>query len=277
MFTTIWSNRFTALTRLITHTAFPKPLVKLAINVFIKSYPINLDEIEHPLSSFTTLDAFFTRSLKPSSRPIHSNKTCLLSPVDALVQEFGSIHEGQLIQAKGVTYLVKDLCPNATESYEGGSFITFYLAPFDCHRIFMPCDGTIIMSEHVPGVLVPVREPYISNYPNLYTKNERLISYIQSDFGQIAVVKVGALNVGSITTTYDPTIRTNISNKQLSKHIYDSPMSYSAGQHLATFHLGSTVIMLIPLKNAKWTIKKGQTVKYGQPVFYLESKKYPAN
>ena len=267
MFTTIWSNRFTRLTKLVTCKKFSKPIVLFAIKKFIASYPVNVQEIKHPLDTYPTLDAFFTRSLKPDTRPINKNEKILVSPVDAVVQECGIITDGQLIQAKGVHYSVKDLCPHSQENYEEGLFATFYLAPFDCHRIFMPCNGAVTQSEHVPGILAPVREPYISGYPNLYTKNERLTSYLQTNHGTVAVVKVGALNVGSMSTTYDSTLTTNLSNKKLTTTYYKKPMYLSKGQHLATFHLGSTVIVLIPKKNNyKWGIKKGDAVKYGQAI-----------
>ncbi|KAI9888747.1 MAG: phosphatidylserine decarboxylase 1 [Vezdaea aestivalis] len=65
----------------------------------------NLTEISEPdLHSYPNLAAFFYRTLKPGARPLDSNPTGLLSPADGRVLQFGTIHQGQVEQVKGMTY-----------------------------------------------------------------------------------------------------------------------------------------------------------------------------
>jgi phosphatidylserine decarboxylase len=186
----------------------------LILGSFAKTFGINIAEAEKTISAYTSLNNFFTRSLKPECRPISQNIQDIVSPVDAYIQAFGRIEDNQLIQAKGVTYSIEDLIAQKTIAFQEGYFITFYLAPHDCHRIFSPFSGQIESISHIPGHLYPVREPHISHTTGLYTLNERIITQLKTDYGRIAIVKVGAFNVGTISVPFDPAIRSNVKGRK---------------------------------------------------------------
>lgn len=245
MIYTFFSRALSRLTRFFTTLYIPSFLRHPILGTFAKSFGLNLNEAEHPLAHYTSFDTFFTRDLKSGARPL--DNSLLVSPVDAVIQEFGDIKDdGQLIQAKGVPYSLDTLIPDCDNShFKGGQFITLYLAPHDCHRIFSPVDGEITGWQHVPGFLFPVREPHISKTPNLYTKNERLTTFISTPHGRIAVVKVGALNVGTMSLAYDDSIRTNYVGQRVRTHVLDKSVPIQQAQHVGTFHLGSTVVLVL--------------------------------
>jgi phosphatidylserine decarboxylase len=269
MFYILFGKVLSFITFLIARTYIPYPFRAFAFRRFAASFGLNLDEVKAPLTSFKSFDAFFTRELKPEARPISDQAFTLVSPVDAHVLEFGHIHQGQLIQAKGVAYSLQDFLGNfRTEDYEKGSFITLYLSPADCHRIFSPIAGNIRAWHHIPGYLYPVREPHISKTKDLYVENERLFSLIESQNTNVLVGKVGATNVGTMSLSYD-TLKTNRWFQKEHTKYFDIPKQVVPGEHISTFHLGSTVV-LITDKRVRFTCSKKQSVRYGQPIGTLE-------
>ena len=63
--------------------------------------------------------------------------------------------------------------------------------------------------------------------------------------GLVAVVMVGAANVGKMSLTYDDTITNQIPRTFESELVRSvSGVSISVGDRLGTFHLGSTVVLL---------------------------------
>ena len=79
----------------------------------------------------------------------------------------------------------------------------------------------------------------------LFPKNERLITFLQTEYGKIAVVKVGASNVGKIRVTYDNKIVTNKLIRFPKEHEYPNVnIMIDKGSELGRFEMGSTVILV---------------------------------
>ena len=66
-----------------------RSLSKPFIPWFAKRYKINLDEAEHPLAHYPTLNKFFTRHLKEGLRPIAGaeDPKIICSPVDGAIAQ----------------------------------------------------------------------------------------------------------------------------------------------------------------------------------------------
>ena len=148
------------------------------IKNFIKTFNINTDEIANKdLESYKTFNDFFIRKLEENARPL--DKDCLaVCPVDGTIGQAGKITNGRLIQAKGIDYSLKALVGGNSidsEQFEDGRYTCIYLSPSNYHRIHMPIDGTLKKAIHVPGRLFPVGRRNISNMPDLYTVNERMV------------------------------------------------------------------------------------------------------
>jgi phosphatidylserine decarboxylase len=185
---------------------------------YARRFDVALDEAELPLEEYPTLAAFFRRRLKEGSRPIDPKAGSVVSPVDARVTAFGTIQEGDLLQVKGLDYSTADLLGTgllpASELdhgvFEGGSYIILYLAPGDYHWIHSPLAGKVNRLDVLPGRLVTVSNRAISLIPDLLSRNERLVTWMETAAGITAVVKVGAANVGKIRVAFDPTVWTNV-------------------------------------------------------------------
>ncbi|GED30299.1 MULTISPECIES: archaetidylserine decarboxylase [Brevibacillus] len=242
---------------------------RLAIQRYIRHYHIDSTVIEKPVSQYRTLKEFFCRRLKPEARPIAPGEHVIVSPVDGTVSQMGDICEGTLIQAKGKQFDVVELLGGSVEEakrYYGGKFITIYLSPRDYHRIHMPVEGDLIRYSYLPGRLYPVNKLGIENVDRLFARNERLVTYIQTkDMGDLALVKVGALFVGSVKVSYN-TATTNIKHgRQTNEPIMDTP-HYQKGEELGWFEFGSTVILLLESNQLEWAkgIEIGKSLLMGQ-------------
>jgi phosphatidylserine decarboxylase len=230
-----------------TYLRLPRFMMVPILKAFAKAYKINLSEAELNIKEYNSLNQFFTRSLKAGARIIDSAENAVVSPVDARITSFGDINDDTLIQAKGFDYSVKELL--GSEKYypffENGKFITFYLSPQDYHRIHSPFYGKILGYYYAPGKLFPVNDAAVGGIRGLFPKNERLITFLQTEYGKIAVVKVGASNVGKIRVTYDTKIVTNKLIRFPKEYQYENVnIMIDKGSELGRFEMGSTVILV---------------------------------
>lgn len=253
----------------VADTPIPGPLRRVILGNFARMLGIDASEAEYPIDGYGSLNEFFVRRLKRGARPWPQNAHEIGSPVEAVVGQFGVIGSGTLMQAKGRHYSAKSLLDDATEAarYEGGSFLTLYLSPRHYHRIHAPAAGTIAKARHVPGRLLPVNEAAVMHVPNLFAVNERLICYLDAAAGRIAVVAVGAYNVGRISAEFEPGWITNRRNVKPETHTYETPIAVRAGDEIMAFHLGSTVVALFePGVRLLESLEPGQEIRLGQPI-----------
>ena len=80
----------------------PYPLRAPLYQVWAFIFGANLSECGQKLSSYRSLQEFFSRSLKDGVRPISS--ALLVSPVDGKISLFGRVESDKVEQVKGVTY-----------------------------------------------------------------------------------------------------------------------------------------------------------------------------
>jgi phosphatidylserine decarboxylase len=196
---------------------------------FIKLYGIHAEDAEKAIDEYASLNDFFTRKLKPELRPIDSRTNTITSPVDAKITGIGPIHEGQILSVKGQDYSLEELLNRSPRAvnYTNGFYMVLYLSPTDYHRIHSPISGKVLETEHIPGKVYPVNEFGLRHMNRTLSRNERLITYIGEYHAEVAVVKVGAMNVSSIQ--------------------YVEPLGerLNKGDELAYFEFGSTVVLLI--------------------------------
>jgi phosphatidylserine decarboxylase len=255
-----WRMVLTALKRLpqgalsrsfgaLADTPLPRPLRRPILSAFARAVGIDVSEAELPIEEYSSLNDFFVRRLRPGTRRWALPERGAGSPVDGVVGQFGRINAGTLVQAKGRTYSAAALLNDHAEAarYHGGSFLTIYLSPRHYHRIHAPLGGVLRKAVHVPGALLPVNAPAVAHVPDLFARNERLLCYIDGMIGRVAVVAIGAYNVGRISAAFDPEWQrapTNRRGARVTARDYDPPFSVSAGDEIMAFHLGSTVVLL---------------------------------
>ena len=227
--------------------AWPAPLLRLAVGIYVRIYRIDMAEFEVPSAGFSTFNAFFTRSLRPGARPIDAGGDRLVSPVDGTVTAVGEISRGRLIQAKGMDYSLGDLLSGGADpaAYEGGSYLTLYLSPKDYHRIHAPCAARVMRYCYVPGDLWTVSPAGMRSVPGLFSRNERLLTVLETDWGEVILIAVGAMVVGRIRVVYHD-ITSNMKGAQAAAGVLAEPYALEKGGELGRFELGSTIILLFP-------------------------------
>ena len=219
------------------------------ITLFIKAYQINMSEAKlKKASDFATFNDFFTRELEEGARAIEPSTNTLCYPVDGAISQQGDIVDGKLIQAKGFDYTLTSLLGGDTataEPFQQGKFSCIYLAPKDYHRIHMPMAATLREMIYVPGDLFSVNPLTANNVPNLFSRNERVVTIFDTEHGKLAMVLVGATIVASIETTWAGTI-TPPAGKDIFRWHYPKEgvdaITFEKGDEMGRFKLGSTVV-----------------------------------
>jgi len=242
---------------------------RLYRGIFGKKYPPGLDETEAemPLSAYRSINALFTRGVKPQFRPIPAGTPQFLCPCDGTVQAIGRIEPGKTLTLKGIPYTLDSLAPGTDVGvFEGGHFAVIFLSPIDCHRVFSPHDGLLQEAVHVPGHRLLVHPPYqTAEYP-VYTLNERMVLRLSTRLGPCAVVMVAGWGVGNIRLPMAPEFRPR--SGEAANRLFAPPVTLTRGQWMATFELGSTVVLLTAQsENVTTDVCSNEKVKYGQPLF----------
>lgn len=244
------------------------------ISLFIKAYKINMQEARYEKASdYASFNEFFTRPLKDGIRPLASAKEIIAQPVDGKVSQLGDIVAGQLVQAKNHDYSLQSLLGGkveTTEPFLGGKFATIYLAPKDYHRIHMPVTGTLREMIYVPGELFSVNPLTAENVPDLFARNERVVTIFDTEFGPMALVLVGATIVASIETVWAGTV-TPPAGKDVFRWHYPATglnsVTLEKGAEMGRFKLGSTVILAFPHGTVAFLPEQqpGTVTRVGEP------------
>ncbi len=257
-------------------TRIPPPLRETVYTTFAAQFGVNVDEAELPMSSYTSVNAFFTRRLRPGVRPINSDAGCVVSPVDARLSQFGVISGGEMVQAKGRTFQVGDLLqdPDDADRFRGGHYATLYLSPKDYHRIHFPAPGSIQGYRYHPGHLWPVNAASVNHVDQLFCVNERVTVFMDAfDEVPMAVILVGATCVGRMSLSFDRLL-TNVPGCRAERVRYEGGKQVDRGAELGMFHLGSTVVMLIG-RDSGFSfddgLVKGEMMQLGQKLGWVSA------
>ena len=240
----------------------------LLTRAFLALYRVDLAEAAEPDPlRYEDFNRFFTRALKPGARPVDARANTVASPVDGSVSECGAIEGDRLLQAKGRRYRLGDLlaAQDWSRRFEGGSFATLYLAPYDYHRIHMPLDGRLVDSLYVPGRLFSVNAATARHVPRLFARNERVLTLFTGAAGDFALVLVGALNVGSIATVWSGDVAPGTRRITRLPH---AEVALAKGAELGRFNMGSTVVLLFEPKRVRWAahLAPGAVVRMGRAI-----------
>lgn len=246
----------------------PRPLLRAAIAAYVRFYGVDLGEAAAPVDSFRTFDQFFTRRLRPGARPIDARPDVIASPCDARVYGFGTVPaDGQMEQIKGKTCSLRDLLGDAgrPETFRGGVQATLYLSPAMYHRVHWPVDGRVASVRRLPGRLYPVNALAVRRVDRLFTVNRRVVVDLHGEgFGPLALVLVGATNVGRIELAFEGPIERGPGD-------LPAPLAVRRGDELGAFHLGSTVVLLAADPRLAWTgPAPGALVKMGEALWRRE-------
>jgi len=225
---------------------------------------------------FESFNAFFTRALRAGARPADPDPAAVVSPVDGSVSQFGRLDGSWLVQAKGHAYALESLL--ATDApwsgvFRGGAFATLYLAPCNYHRVHMPLPGTLRAAWYVPGQLFSVNAATAASVPGLFARNERVVCVFGQGSLTFALVLVGALFVGSMSTAWhgEVTPRRPRHGADLPLDATRASLTLERGAEVGRFNMGSTVILLLPPGSSAWrpSLAPGSAVRVGERLAVL--------
>jgi len=226
-----------------------KPVKNTLITVVGGIAGIDWDEAERQTyAEYEHFNDFFTRDLKPGARPIDPAADALVCPSDGRISQCGRITADRILQAKGHHYTTRDLLAHDPDArrFTNGFFHTIYLSPRDYHRVHMPADGRLLRMIHVPGRAFSVSPGTVRQVPNLFARNERVISLFDTPHGEMAVVLVGAMLVSSIGTVWSGTVTPPRTRRVQVTDWSRRDIHLAKGEEMGRFNMGSTVITLLP-------------------------------
>jgi phosphatidylserine decarboxylase len=202
-------------------------LSSLLIPTFIKTYKIKMEEVEGAIGSYKTLHDFFIRKLKKGARPIHFGQHHVISPVDGVLASTGIINDKLVMNVKGKDYSITEMLGNREKasSYIGGDFLIFYLSPANYHRIHSPIKAYVLDKWQLGTNSYPVNNTGVAYGKEVFSKNFRMVTELQTKEEKVALVKVGAMFVNSIEYSTED-------------------IEWGQGDEVAYFSFGSTVILL---------------------------------
>jgi phosphatidylserine decarboxylase len=199
------------------------------IKSFVDKCGINVDEIDVPAGGFMSFNDFFTRKLKPGSRPVHAAPEALISPADSRLLVY-TIENETVYPVKGVYFSLEELVGDrtVTKPYHGGMCLIFRLAPMDYHRFCYLDDGSHGPVKSVGGKLHSVHPVALRRNLRVFQENYREYCILSTkNFGEVLQIEVGALLVGKI--------------HQHMRH----GGSFSRGQEKGYFEFGGSTIIVI--------------------------------
>lgn len=233
-----------------------RPFKNTLIRGFARLYDVDLTEaVSTDPDHYRDFNAFFTRALREDARPLAPGETVIASPVDGLIGQIGAIQGTSLIQAKGRDFSLLELLGGdaaLTTTFAGGNYAVIYLSPRDYHRIHMPLAGTLLRTGYIPGRLFSVNEATVRAVPNLYARNERLITLFDTGGGPMAVVLVGAIFVGSMQTVWSGVVTPPYGDAPDWRRFGEDEVRLARGAEMGRFNMGSTVILLLPAGRTAW-------------------------
>lgn len=181
------------------------------------------DEAEKPISEYASFNEFFTRRLRPGSRPVGEG---VVSPADGRMMLYLDAAIDQPFPLKGATRNLREVF--AGQGEEGRFDVAVVrLAPVDYHRFHFPCDcRTVEPVKVVKGEYHSVNPIALLKRPNVYADNERHILRCEAAFGPFWLVDVGAFGVGTIVQTY-------------------SGESHAKGEEKGYFKFGGSTVIIV--------------------------------
>ena len=180
---------------------------KWLISKFIERNEINMDIYEE--CDYSSFNDFFTRKIKPDSRPVPEDLDVLISPCDCLATVY-PIQENTTFSIKNTEYTLRSLLrsPRLAKRFRGGYAYILRLTVEDYHRYLYSVSGKQSKNYHIDGTFHTVN-PIANDYLPIYKENTREYTVILSkEFGDVLQMEVGALLVGKISNHKQSTVVT---------------------------------------------------------------------
>ena len=200
---------------------------------------------------FDSLQACFTRRLKPGARSIDPDPDALISPCDAVIGAHGRVDQGLLLQAKGMVYRLEELLADSTlaHRHENGSYVTLRLKSSMYHRFHAPCAGRLRGINYISGDVFNVNPPTLKRIEKLFCRNERAVLPIEIESREVGLARPGPVTLVPVAAVLVASMRFTFLPEPLDScyrgcNRIDCDVRFERGDELGWFEHGSTIMML---------------------------------
>jgi phosphatidylserine decarboxylase len=174
---------------------------------FISRFSIKMEEFEVPVGGWKSFNEFFSRKLRPGTRPVDAERNSIVLPADGRHSAYPDGADLSGLVVKGRPFTLAELFGSEAlaRPFQGGALVVSRLCPTDYHRFHFPLSG-------IPANAVPIRGRYDSVSPvairagaRSLCENRRTITILHTQScGDVALIEVGAACVGRIEQTFTP-------------------------------------------------------------------------
>lgn len=174
------------------------------IGPFIREFGLDPAEFLDAPETFRSFNEFFFRKLRREVRPVDGREEVAVLPADGRHLGFADASAAESVYVKGQRFdLVALLGEVDAELYRGGALVCSRLCPVDYHRFHFPVGGIPSEAVRTGGYLYSVNPVALRLNLGYLWENVRWKVTVESErFGRVAMVAVGATNVGSVVETY---------------------------------------------------------------------------
>ena len=197
--------------------------------VFQERSPYHVSDSSEYEDSWTCFNQFFYRELNPGTRPVANPElnTVITSPADCTYNQMFPIDSaGNVIDSNGTKQTVRlklthtigtveELLDNdpASSAFYGGTFIHYFLSPYDYHRFHTPVSGDVLTCKPVSGLVYlnvtmseegfDAPDSATDGYEFHQARGVLIIDTSKADdpaqrIGKVAVIPVGMCQVSSV-------------------------------------------------------------------------------
>ena len=179
-------------------TKFSKSKIQKAID----ELDIDTSEFLNTVDSFSSFNSFFYRKLKSEARPHDNSSNVLSSPADGRILLYHNIKR-DMLEVKGARVQAKSLLLDEDKNFKIAHIAVIRLCPADYHRFHFPCDAKVSKTKKIKGYYHSVNPIALDKNKKIFAINKREYSFLETEFGKIIYMEVGAFGVAGIEQTYD--------------------------------------------------------------------------
>jgi len=239
-------------------------LARLSIAVWRLFTDLDLSDAKK--QRFDSLHDCFTRELVPGARTIDADPQVLASPSDGIVGACGQVQDGQLFQAKGLSYRIEELFGRGqdTSAFRNGLWVTLRLTSSMYHRFHAPADCEIEHVRYISGDTWNVNPIALQRVERLFCRNERAVlrARLRDGGTPVALVPVAAILVASIRLHFLDVL---LHLRWRGPHDMPCRAPAAKGEELGWFQHGSTILVFVPAGfELAPGIETGARVRMGQ-------------
>jgi phosphatidylserine decarboxylase len=247
-----------------------QPLVrKLSLAAWRQFADLRLDEAKQ--AQFRSLHDCFIRELKDGARPIDADPALLTSPCDAIVGACGRVEDGQLIQAKGFPYALRDLLgdPALVHEFRDATYATLRITSSMYHRFHAPHDCQVDQVTYFSGDTWNVNPIALQRVEKLFCKNERALlrTRLRTGGHQVLLVPVAAVLVASIRLHFLDVL---LHLRYRGPNVIPCDARYAKGEEMGWFQHGSTILVFAPRGfELCRNVTNASPIRMGEPLMRL--------